>query len=129
MDKNSFKQFRRSQIAELCPYVPGEGLAYVSISEPDRQNGSPKLGDMIARNPTNHNDQWLVAAKYFADNFEPLERVASEETSSRVATLASGLMNFEPSWLTPEAADEIAGNIRSLAASCLTQAPDHSDGK
>jgi hypothetical protein len=26
---------------------------------------------MIARNPKNHADQWLVAAKYFADNFEP----------------------------------------------------------
>jgi len=27
---------------------------------------------MIARNPKNHADQWLVAAKYFADNFEPI---------------------------------------------------------
>jgi hypothetical protein len=27
---------------------------------------------MIARNPKNHDDQWLVAAAYFADNFEPL---------------------------------------------------------
>jgi hypothetical protein len=27
---------------------------------------------MIARNPKNHDDQWLVAAKYFADNFEPV---------------------------------------------------------
>jgi hypothetical protein len=25
---------------------------------------------MIARNPKNHTDKWLVAAKYFADNFE-----------------------------------------------------------
>ena len=31
-----------------------------------------KPGDMIARNPKNHDDQWLVAAAYFADNFEPL---------------------------------------------------------
>jgi hypothetical protein len=28
-------------------------------------------GDMIARNPKNHADQWLVSAEYFADNFEP----------------------------------------------------------
>lgn len=44
----------------------------VSISDADRQNGSPKIGDMIARNPKNHNDQWLVAKQYFEDNFEPM---------------------------------------------------------
>ena len=45
----------------------------VSISDADRQNGSPKIGDMIARNPKNHNDQWLVAKQYFEDNFEPMQ--------------------------------------------------------
>jgi len=68
-----FKQYRRKQIAELRPYVEGEDLSdRVSVSAPDRDAGSPKLGDMIARNPKNHDDQWLVAAKYFADNFEPI---------------------------------------------------------
>lgn len=70
---SEFKQYRRSQIAELRPYVPGESLDRVSISAPDREAGSPKEGDMVARNPKNHADQWLVAAQYFADNFEPLE--------------------------------------------------------
>jgi len=28
---------------------------------------------MIARNPKNHADQWLVAERYFADNFEPID--------------------------------------------------------
>jgi hypothetical protein len=71
---SEFKQYRRSQIAELRPYEPGEDLAAVpvSISAPDKDAGSPKPGDMIARNPKNHADQWLVAAKYFADNFEPI---------------------------------------------------------
>lgn len=69
---DNFKQYRRSQIAELRPYEPGEDLdeQKVSISAPDREAGSPKPGDMIARNPKNHADQWLVAAQYFADNFE-----------------------------------------------------------
>lgn len=68
-----FKQYRRKQIAELRPYSPGEALSErVSISAADREAGSPKLGDMIARNPKNHDDQWLVAAAYFADNFEPV---------------------------------------------------------
>lgn len=66
-----FTQYRRKQIAELRPFVPGEGLGDVSISVEDLKAGSPKDGDMIARNPKNHKDQWLVAAAYFADNFEP----------------------------------------------------------
>lgn len=67
-----FKKYRRSQIAELRPYVEGEPLSdRVSISKSDLEGGSPKIGDMIARNPKNHDDQWLVAAQYFKDNFEP----------------------------------------------------------
>ncbi len=62
---------RRSQIAELREYVPGEVLSErVSISTSDREAGSPKAGDMIARNPKNHEDMWLVAKQYFEDNFE-----------------------------------------------------------
>lgn len=67
-----FTQYRRKQIAELRPYVEGERMvAGISVSAEDIKNGSPKVGDMIARNPKNHADQWLVAAQYFADNFEP----------------------------------------------------------
>jgi hypothetical protein len=65
-----FTQYRRRQIAELRPYDDGEDISHVSVSAPDREAGSPKAGDMIARNPKNHADQWLVAAAYFADNFE-----------------------------------------------------------
>lgn len=69
---NEFKQYRRTQIAELRPFAPGERIDGISISREDREAGSPKEGDMIARNPNNHADQWLVAARYFADNFEPV---------------------------------------------------------
>ena len=67
-----FKKYRRKQIAELRPYEPGDVLNGVSISAEDLKAGSPKPGDMIARNPKNHADQWLVAAQYFADNFEEI---------------------------------------------------------
>ncbi len=71
---SEFKQYRRKQIAELRPFVVGEVLPErVSISAPDREAGSPKAGDMIARNPKNHDDQWLVAGAYFVDNFEEIE--------------------------------------------------------
>ena len=68
-----FTRYRRSQIAELRPYTPGDDMTGISVAEVDREAGSPKPGDMIARNPANHDDQWLVAALYFAANFEPVE--------------------------------------------------------
>lgn len=68
-----FKKYKRVQVGELRPYVAGEDLSHVSISEVDTVKGSPKLGDMIARNPKNHADQWLVAEEYFKENFEPIQ--------------------------------------------------------
>lgn len=67
----NFTKYRRTQIAEMAVWSPGSEMTDVSISEADRRAGSPKTGDMIARNPANHDDQWLVAAAYFAANFEP----------------------------------------------------------
>ena len=71
-----FKQYRRKAISELRPLTTqelvGDINSSISISEADRLAGSPKIGDMIARNPKNHNDMWLVAAQYFNDNFEEL---------------------------------------------------------
>ena len=82
--KFMFKQYRRTQIAEMRPVTKEEielgrlivtktqSRKSISVSDVDLQNGSPKRGDMIARNPKNHDDQWLVAKQYFKDNFEPL---------------------------------------------------------
>lgn len=71
---SEFKQYRRTKIAELRPWsaekdIPRQPPGF-SVSAEDIRAGSPKEGDMIARNPKNHADQWLVAAAYFADNFE-----------------------------------------------------------
>jgi len=79
-----FTKYRRTQIAEMRPVTKEEkelgrliatktpSRKAISVSESDLQSGSPKSGDMIARNPKNHEDQWLVAGQYFNDNFEPL---------------------------------------------------------
>ena len=79
----NFKKFRRTQIAEMRPVTEQDIKDFendknphslkdtefkVSISEVDKQNGSPKIGDMIARNPKNHNDKWLVAEQYSKAN-------------------------------------------------------------
>ena len=68
MDVN-WKKYKRTGSAEMCAYEEGMSMRKVSISAPDKEAGSPKPGDMIARNPNNPNDQWLVSAKYFQDNF------------------------------------------------------------
>lgn len=67
-----FRRYRRRNIAEARPWCEGDDMSRVSISAPDREAGSPKPGDMIARNPANHDDQWLIAALYFGENFEPV---------------------------------------------------------
>ena len=83
-----FEKYRRTNIAEIRPYVEGEVLPEsVSISPADRANGSPKLGDMIARNPESHEDQWLIAADYFAANFEPYDGVDAQAEIERLKTL------------------------------------------
>ncbi len=70
---NDFRLYRRTQLAEMRPYREGETLqSRVSISMADKEAGSPKVGDMIARNPDLQGDEWLVSAKYFAANFEPV---------------------------------------------------------
>ena len=76
----SFKKYRRTQIAEMRPVTQHEAdnqdaildNEKISVSNADLENGSPKIGDMIARNPKNWKDQWLVAEQYFKDNFEPM---------------------------------------------------------
>lgn len=56
----------------IYAHLTRDSYIEVSISEFDRLNGSPKIGDMIARNPKNHLDQWLVAEDYYKENFEKL---------------------------------------------------------
>lgn len=70
---SNFKQYKRKGLTEARPYVTGENMAGVSISDPDRAAGSPREGDWIARNPADHTDQWLVSAAYFAKHLEPVE--------------------------------------------------------
>ena len=72
MNTPEFRKYRRTQIAEMADWEPGFDMIGVSISAPDIAAGSPKAGGKIARNPANHDDRWLVAADYFAANFEPL---------------------------------------------------------
>jgi hypothetical protein len=75
-----FKKFKRSGFSEMRLVTDKEievgpealRASGISVSEVDAREGSPKPGDVIARNPEDHEDQWLVAKKYFEENFEEL---------------------------------------------------------
>lgn len=70
MSGETFGRYRRKSIAELRPYVPGEDLAAVSVGDNCTAAGGPVAGDWIARDPSNHADQWIVLASYFNEHFE-----------------------------------------------------------
>ena len=88
-----FKNYKRKGLSEMTPYIEGFDMTLVSVSEADKLNGSPKLGDMIARNPKNHDDKWLVAEKYFNDNLELAEQVEESTFDSRLMSEYQELHN------------------------------------
>lgn len=82
-----WKKYKRTGIAEMRPLdrheiLTGKLPMGVSVSDEDKENGSPKAGDMIARNPDNHNDQWLVAEEYFNNNFRELDESITDDFPS-----------------------------------------------
>ena len=44
----------------------------VSVSPVDIEKASPKDGDMIARNPLDPNDRWLISEEDFRHLYRPL---------------------------------------------------------
>ncbi len=66
--EDDIRSYHHSQ-ADNCP----ENLRWdLSVSHSDRENGSPKIGDWIARNPKSPYDQWLVNEEFYRENYEPV---------------------------------------------------------
>jgi len=64
-----WKWYRRRTITEMRPWKEDYDMTRVSVSTADREAGSPKEGDMIARNSSINGDEWLVSAEYFVTNY------------------------------------------------------------
>lgn len=65
---NDWKKYRKSGVAEMRPYIPGEDLSGISIT----LGLVPQAGGMIARDPKNHSDVWYVSPTFFERNYEEL---------------------------------------------------------
>lgn len=77
---SEFKQYKRKGLSEMRPYVKGEDMTGIMISEADKQLFTLE-GGMVARNPKNHDDKWYVAKKYFEDNLELVQEVETKNLS------------------------------------------------
>lgn len=64
--------YRKKGTQPLTPWSEGMDMEGVSISVFDLSNGSPRVGDMIAHNPDDPTDRWLIAEKWFKNNYEEL---------------------------------------------------------
>jgi len=63
--------YRKRGLTPMVPWDENTDMQGVSASDEDKENGSPKAGDMIARNPHSPEaDRWLISKAYFEANYE-----------------------------------------------------------
>jgi ABC-type microcin C transport system permease subunit YejE len=70
MSIDNVKIYKKKQVQPMQAWTADTDMTGVSVSQADKDSGSPKLGDMIAFNPQNLTDRWLVAEKFLNDNYE-----------------------------------------------------------
>lgn len=72
MKESNWKRYLKTAEQEMRPYVPGEDLTVVSVSERD----TPEEGGMIARGD-DKDDLWYVSKEFFEKNYKPVENSKS----------------------------------------------------
>ena len=70
MEQVIMKNYRKVAVQPMEPWTKNTPMSGVSVSPEDAAAGSPMPGDMIAHNPSNPADRWLVAKQFFQDNYE-----------------------------------------------------------
>ncbi len=64
-----YTEYRKTGTVFMRPYVEGEDMTGISLSEADKKLET-LVGGMIATNPNKENDFWYVAKEYFDENYE-----------------------------------------------------------
>ncbi len=72
-DEETMKRYRKKGTTPMEPWTPTSDMEGVSIGANDQLTGSPMPGDMLAHNPTDPTDRWLVARAFFEENYEPVD--------------------------------------------------------
>jgi len=68
----SWKTYQRKgsiEAVDAFEFIRANPSVKISIADEDTKNGSPKTGDMVARNPDNHADMWLINSDYFSKHY------------------------------------------------------------
>jgi Syntaxin-5 N-terminal, Sly1p-binding domain len=68
--------YRLKKLTEMRPYVEGESLVGVTVTQANRDNGNPTKGDMIARDPLTPEFQSIVTQAQLEHDYEPAMQAA-----------------------------------------------------
>jgi len=90
------KLYRKTAEQPMEPWVPGYDMTGVSVSACDSDAGSPRAGDMIAVNPKDPTDRWLIAEASFLANYADAPGLTREEWDTLLGALYCG--SEHPVW-------------------------------
>jgi hypothetical protein len=65
-----FKSYRKKSTQLMRPYVSGENMLGISVSDPDMKLKNLD-GGMIAVSAENPDDKWYVSKEFFDKNYIP----------------------------------------------------------
>ena len=68
MIMSEFKNYVKNAQQPMRPYVEGEDMTGISVSEPDTKLPT-LMGGMIAVSTKNPDDKWYVSEVFFKDNY------------------------------------------------------------
>lgn len=63
-----FKNYVKKAVQPMRPYIDGEDLTGISLSDADKELDT-LAGGMIAVSSANPDDQWYVAKAFFDENY------------------------------------------------------------
>lgn len=70
-NKENYKNYVKKTVQPMRPYVPGEDMTGISVS----QNDVLEEGGMVAVNPKDPNDKWYVEKEFFQKNYMEVESI------------------------------------------------------
>jgi hypothetical protein len=96
MAEEDFVYYSRITMVEMRPYVAGEDMTNIYVDVVYADKGHPKEGDMIARNPKDRDELWLITGESFAVDFESLaeSRGAPKSQAKPAGTRAQTKQEF-----------------------------------